>query len=100
MPLRITVELIPHGVESAKRKLCVLDIINDGTGTHERGNYRVEAHGVTCEGLDTGWDAWAGWPKRLENVDRRAGYDHLAATAMQLLMSNGKDECSDEGKDS
>lgn len=90
MPLRITVELIPRGDENAKMKLCVLDVINDGTGTHERGNYRVEAHGLTKEGLDTGWDAWAGWPQRMTGIDRQVGYEHVAASAMQLLLSNAR----------
>lgn len=43
MPLRVTVELIPRGDESRKRKMAVVDITNDGTGTHEVGNYISEA---------------------------------------------------------
>jgi hypothetical protein len=88
MPLRITVELIPRGDEAAKRKVCVVDVTNDETGTSEIGNYRVEAHGVVTEGIDAGWDAFVGFPKRMVGVDRRRGYDHIAAKAMQLLMED------------
>jgi len=49
MPLRVTVELIPRGDESRKRKVAVVDIANDGTGTHEVGNYDVRAEGDTVE---------------------------------------------------
>lgn len=53
MPLRITVELIPRGDESRKRKVAVVDIANDGTGTHEVGNYDVRAEGDCQGGYDT-----------------------------------------------
>ncbi len=39
--LRITIELVPHGVESRKRVLGQAIIANDGTGTHDTGNYNV-----------------------------------------------------------
>lgn len=38
--LRVTVELIPHGVEERKRTLATMTIANEGTGTLEDGNYR------------------------------------------------------------
>jgi len=61
MPLRITIELIPRGDESRKRKLAVVDVENDGTagdgrGNGEVGNYRVEAAGDCGE---AGWDDFA-----------------------------------------
>lgn len=37
--IRVTVELVPHGVESQKYTLGVATIANDGTGTPTRGNY-------------------------------------------------------------
>lgn len=43
--LRITVELIPHGRIHKKRTLGVLEISNDGTGSHERGNYTCSFDG-------------------------------------------------------
>lgn len=39
--IRITVELLPHGMELGKRTLGIAEISNDGTGTVERGNYKV-----------------------------------------------------------
>jgi hypothetical protein len=39
--LRITIELVPLGVEANKKTLVVGTIVNDGTGTHTTGNYRV-----------------------------------------------------------
>lgn len=61
MPLRITIELIPRGDESRKRKLAVVDIENDGTagdmrGNGDVGNYRVLAAGHLGE---AGWDDFA-----------------------------------------
>lgn len=45
MPLRVTIEIVPHGVESAKRKLATIEIINDLTGTPDLGNYLIHAEG-------------------------------------------------------
>jgi len=53
MPLRVTIELVPRGDESRKRKVAVVDIINDGTGTHDLGNYDAAAVGDTVGGWDT-----------------------------------------------
>lgn len=37
--IRVTVELIPHGMESKKRTIATMEIENDGTGNSEVGNY-------------------------------------------------------------
>lgn len=37
--LRVTIELVPWGLESQKRVLATAEIINDGSGTRTRGNY-------------------------------------------------------------
>jgi hypothetical protein len=37
--LRVTVEIVPYGCESLKKKLHKIEIINDGEGSHELGNY-------------------------------------------------------------
>lgn len=47
--LRVTVELVPHGVESRKRTLATMEIANDGTasdgsGNSEFGNYNGVLH--------------------------------------------------------
>ena len=37
--VRVTVEIVPFGRESAKRVLGTLNIVNDGTGSSILGNY-------------------------------------------------------------
>ncbi|MFK4136849.1 hypothetical protein ACI2KR_31980 [Pseudomonas luteola] len=39
--IRITIEMIPKGV-GTPRHLGTINIANDGTGTPERGNYKVK----------------------------------------------------------
>jgi hypothetical protein len=39
--LRVTVELFPHGVVREGKILSQFHIINDGTGDHLWGNYKV-----------------------------------------------------------
>lgn len=39
--IRVTVELLPFGMEQGRRTLTVFDIANDGTGSMERGNYKA-----------------------------------------------------------
>ena len=38
--MRITIDLIPWGIEDRKRELCRAEIWNDGTGTTEMRNYK------------------------------------------------------------
>lgn len=40
--IRVTVELLPYGMEDHKETLGVAYIANDGTGTQNVGNYNVE----------------------------------------------------------
>lgn len=42
--LRVTIELLPHGDESRKETIGIIDIINDGSGDPEIGNYAVRLH--------------------------------------------------------
>lgn len=42
--IRVTVELVPKGVESAKRTLATMEIANDGTGSQGIGNYTGTLH--------------------------------------------------------
>ena len=92
MPLRITVELVPYGIEEKSRPLLRMRVTNDGTGTSERGNYVVEAEGECSEGGESlGWDGFEDFPRRLEGIDRRRGYDYLASQAMQLLAEGRED---------
>ena len=43
--VRVTVELVPFGVERNKRTLGVMEIINDGSGDTYNGNYNVHKVG-------------------------------------------------------
>lgn len=38
--LRITIEMVPYGVEEAAHKIGLIEIGNDGTGNKQTGNYR------------------------------------------------------------
>ena len=40
MPLRVTIELIPRGIEELKETIFMMDITNDGSGSKEYGNYK------------------------------------------------------------
>lgn len=39
--LKVTIEIVPFGIEAAKRKLGVLSISNDGKGNSLIGNYKL-----------------------------------------------------------
>ena len=78
MPLRVTIELIPHGDESRKRKVAVVNITNDGTGTHLIGNYDVQAEG-DCEG---GYDLF--YHGKVTNV-KRGDYFNTAIDCLRVL---------------
>jgi len=39
--LRVTIELVPFGVEADAKVIATGIIGNDGTGTHTTGNYRI-----------------------------------------------------------
>lgn len=84
MPLRITLELIPRGDESRKRKLAVVDIENDCTAGDKRGGgdvgtYDVIAHGICGE---AGWDCFA--VKKVGPL-RRGDYLDTAAECLAAL---------------
>ena len=78
MPLRVTIELIPRGDEARTRKIAVVNIENDGTGTQERGNYIVRAEGQTLGG----WDEFA--RERVTNVPR-ADYLYAVLECLKVL---------------
>ena len=37
--IRVTIELVPFGVEERKEVLGIVEVANDGTGNRETGNY-------------------------------------------------------------
>ena len=69
MPLRVTVELIPRGDETRKQKVAVVDIVNDGTGTHEIGNYDVRAEGDGVGGYDHFYSGKVAGLRRGDHLD-------------------------------
>ena len=83
MPLRITIELIPHGDESRKELVAIVDADNDCTGTHAEGNYNVRISGPVHGG---GIDQWADVPRKVRNVDRRRGYFAQACGTLAQLQ--------------
>lgn len=72
MMLRVTVELLPHGDESQRKVLDVIDIVNDGTGSESVGNYRIDT--VDVKGT------------RLDNFARSQGYGRLVALALSTVF--------------
>lgn len=44
--IRVTIDFIPYGDESRAEELGHIEIINDGTGTQEVGNYFVRINGA------------------------------------------------------
>jgi hypothetical protein len=38
--IRIKIDLVPHGIESKSRPIGQMEIWNDATGDHRRGNYK------------------------------------------------------------
>ena len=39
--IRVTVEVVPQGDQGFAKKIAGMQIINDGTGDHGKGNYNV-----------------------------------------------------------
>ena len=50
MPLQVTIDIIPHGDKSKRRRLATIDIVNDGTGDRYVGRYTVTAEGENIIG--------------------------------------------------
>ena len=83
MPLRITVELIPHGLESQARKIGSLEIVNDGTGTKQTGNYAFTIYGPV-HGGDV--DVW--WQGEFQGYERNRGYWSLVKKILNRLETD------------
>lgn len=72
--LRLKLEMIPRGNESATREILTVEIVNDQTGTLELGNYRVAARGFLRA------DA------RIDGHPRRSSAGSLVAVALGKLF--------------
>lgn len=68
--LRVTLDIIPFGSEAHRRTIGTLEIINDGTGDRDTGNYDVSIDGRTA---------------RVEDHDREDGAWVLLRRALEAL---------------
>jgi hypothetical protein len=86
MPLRVTIEVIPYGVESDKKTLAVLEIGNDGTGNALKGHYKYELRGVT---IDDGFDLLENGTGTVHDVVRQ-DYLHVASVVLNSALEKCK----------
>jgi hypothetical protein len=49
--IRVTVEIIPFGMEAEKRVIGMAEIVNDGTGGREVGNYQAVVKNAMGENM-------------------------------------------------
>lgn len=47
--IRVTIDVVPFGIESSSRQITEIIINNDGTGTNEKGNYNISIYDETGE---------------------------------------------------
>jgi predicted transcriptional regulator YdeE len=65
--LRVTVELVPFGIESNSKEIFTLLIGNDGTGTQEEGNYTYYASEVEDD------MKWAKFRRHFDTIELKKG---------------------------
>lgn len=88
--IRVTVELVPHGVEERKVELGMIEIVNNGTGDWNRGNYNVELSG-TDPVFVTDLVPGIGESARIEGFDRKnLNAWHLVMVAFSALARKGE----------
>lgn len=72
--LRVKIEIVPFGIESLKRDIFTGNVVNDGTGNNNIGNYEydfVRADSVTAESISgnlNGFDRDRGALSLLKNI--------------------------------
>lgn len=49
--IRVTVEIVPFGMEAEKRVIGMAEIVNDGTGGREVGNYQAVVKNAMGENM-------------------------------------------------
>jgi hypothetical protein len=76
--IRVTIEIIPFGVEAKRRKLGEINIINDSTGTPYIGNYRIRYWEEDLETID----------KTVKNHKREDGYLKLLQKCINKLVKH------------
>lgn len=81
--LRVTIELVPRGVESRKQTLAVGEIINDATGAPTVGNYEVRLYDAAGRRWRHG--VFQGFPRR-----RLLAWDLLYRRLRQFVGSRNE----------
>lgn len=87
--IKITIEIIPFGVDSMKRVLGVMDIVNDATGSDTIGNYEIM--------LRTGGETVFAY---LEGIPRRKDDALTLVTAAFNAVFKGRENINDEQRGS
>ena len=83
--LRVRVEIVPHGIESAAEVLEERFIGNDGTGGHDIGSYDI--YDEDPRGKPYPRNERTGWLGRIENI--RRGPEHRRRLAAEALEMSG-----------
>lgn len=88
MPLKITIELIPHGDILRKSKVAVIGIVNDRTGNELVGNYYVHAEGNLVQGWDLFFQGKVTGVRRMKN--NQVDYLFQSAQILDIISRSGK----------
>ena len=90
--LRVTIELVPFGIEEHRKLLGMIGIVNDGSGSLDVGNYDIA---LSDEGPFTRDGKTRNWRRaKLKNFKRRQyGPYHILLAA--LLAAIPPDERPD-----
>jgi len=66
--IRITVEIVPYGIEDSKKVIGIAKIWNDLTGAKTTGNYKYKVSGKKNKLLRNGDGRITGFKRKKENV--------------------------------
>lgn len=83
--LRVTVELVPGGIEDYASTLETVYIGNDGTGNRDIGHYDIYTADPRGQDKSSGRHTRKGWIGRIQSFPRRDGYVRLAIWSLRLL---------------
>lgn len=81
--IRITVELFPWGSEKYKTKIGQIDIINDGSGTKNTGNYNIKLYRKGSNSTITKTGKIYNFPRLRKNI-----YELLYLGLKEIYASN------------
>lgn len=85
----VKIELWPHGLESKAREIGRAEIINDGTGTEEVGNYKIRLkHSGSWVKKEGYWKTGglSGYKRKVQSPY------HLVMLALGAIFLRGKEE--------